>query len=118
MMSFVEQGGAGDLAGDEISAEELRALLAGAEGREVQLLDVREGWERLFGAIKPSAHVPLGALGKDGAAELLAKQGVRADRRTVVYCAGGVRSLKALAILRERLGFARAQSLRGGFKGW
>jgi adenylyltransferase/sulfurtransferase len=37
---------------------------------------------------------------------------------TVVYCAGGVRSLKALVPLRERHGFTAVRSLRGGFTGW
>jgi adenylyltransferase/sulfurtransferase len=100
---------------DEISADELKTLMAG-DG--AQLLDVRSSLERLFGAIRPSAHVPLGALETPDAGALLAKQGLRPDKRTVVYCAGGVRSLKALKILRERHGFARAQSLRGGMKAW
>jgi sulfur-carrier protein adenylyltransferase/sulfurtransferase len=36
----------------------------------------------------------------------------------VVYCAGGVRSMKALGALRERHGFGVVRSLRGGFKAW
>jgi adenylyltransferase/sulfurtransferase len=99
-------------AADEIAAEELRAALAGpAEGRP-QLLDVREDRERALGAIEPSAHLPLARL-----AETL-PAGLDPRRPLVVYCAGGVRSAKALPILRERHGFANPRSLRGGFTAW
>jgi len=102
---------------DEISAGELKTLMAG-ESSSVQLLDVRTLLERWFGAIKPSAHVSLGALGRGDAGALLARQGVLPDRRTVVYCASGMRSLMALQVLRERHGFTRVQSLHGGMHAW
>jgi adenylyltransferase/sulfurtransferase len=96
--------------GDELTAGELRANLA------VQLIDVREDWERELGAIQPSVHVPLGTLGGDAAKVMLA--GLDPKKETVVYCAGGVRSLKALAPLRGVHGFASIRSLKGGFKAW
>ncbi len=97
---------------DESDVAALRAALA--SGRRVQLIDVREQWERALGAIAPSIHAPLGAIerghfdfaGLDPAVE------------TVVYCAVGVRSLHALAALRMRHGFHAATSLRGGYKAW
>ena len=96
---------------DEISVEELRLRIG-----HVQLIDVREDWERTLGAIRPSAHAPLGEL-ENGAAG--ARFGALDPQRpTVVYCAGGMRSLKALPILRERHGFTALSSLRGGFKAW
>lgn len=96
---------------DEIAAMDLRAM-----PDSFQLIDVREDWERALGAIQNSVHVPLGKLGTDEAAEALTALDPRAD--TVVYCAGGVRSLKALVPLRARHGFTAARSLRGGFKAW
>lgn len=97
----------------ELDAAELRRLLhAGA----VQLLDVREDWERAEDAIQPSLHVPLGTLEHAASEELLA--GLRADLPTVVYCAAGVRSLAAVAILREYFGLPAAKSLRGGMHAW
>lgn len=95
---------------DEISAEELRANL------NVQLIDVREDWERALGAIQPSVHAPLGTLGGDTAKAALAS--LDPAKPTVVYCAGGVRSLKALVPLRAVHGFTALRSLAGGFKGW
>lgn len=97
-------------AGEEVSVEELR-VNAG-----VQLIDVREVWERELGAIQPSVHVPLGTLGGDEAKAALA--GLDAGKETVVYCAGGVRSMKALGPLRAAHGFKAVRSLKGGFKAW
>jgi len=36
----------------------------------------------------------------------------------VIYCAVGVRSLRAVAVLRGRHGFADVRSLRGGMRAW
>ena len=96
---------------DEITSDELRARLA-----SVQLIDVREDWERALGAIHPSAHAPLGALATESARTTLAS--LDPKRPTVVYCAGGVRSMKALPVLRAGYGFTSITSLRGGYKAW
>lgn len=97
-------------AGDELTVGDLQADLS------VQLIDVREDWERALGAIQPSVHVPLGTLGTDAAKAALAT--LDPKKETVVYCAGGVRSLKALGPLRDAHGFTSIRSLRGGFKAW
>lgn len=97
----------------EVDAEWLRGHLE--EGR-LQLLDVREDWERMMGAIKPSRHIPLGAL-EFGEAEAEVKA-MDPAAPTIVYCAAGVRSLRAAEILRERHGFTAAASLRGGYRDW
>jgi len=76
----------------------------------------REDWERALGAIQPSVHAPLGTLGGDVAKAALA--GLDPRKETVVYCAGGVRSLKALGPLRDAHGFKAIRSLKGGFKAW
>lgn len=96
---------------DEIDGPELRTKL-----NAVQLIDVREDWERAVGAILPSAHIPLGLLANSSASEIVAT--LDASKPTVIYCAHGMRSLKALAVLRERYGFTNAQSLRGGYEDW
>ncbi|MFT3782407.1 MAG: HesA/MoeB/ThiF family protein [Nibricoccus sp.] len=96
---------------DEIDSAELR----GKTG-PVQLIDVREEWERASGAIMPSAHIPLGLLLNGSAKAQVAA--LDAAKPTVIYCAHGMRSLRALQVLRERHGFTNAQSLRGGYEGW
>ena len=97
----------------EIDAAELRRLIGTGP---VQLLDVREDWERQVDAIHPSLHIPLGMLELASAEELLAD--LQANQPTVVYCAAGVRSLHAVSILREAFGLRLAQSLRGGMHAW
>jgi len=100
----------------EIDAETLRKMLHPAPEKPVQLLDVREGWEREQGAIYPSVHIPLGALEKESTAESIV--GWDRSAPTVVYCASGRRSLRGAALLREKFHFEGAVSLSGGYKGW
>jgi sulfur-carrier protein adenylyltransferase/sulfurtransferase len=102
-----------EAAPDEIDSKGLERLMA--EGAPLQLLDVREGWERELASIDPSVHVPLGRLERSSAADL---GPLDPSVPTVVYCAAGVRSLRGIQILRERHGFRSAVSLRGGMRGW
>lgn len=95
---------------EEIDIAELRAAFA--RGETLQLLDVREEWERAGGTIEPDVHVPLGLLQHEGAPEL------DPAKPTVVYCAAGARSLFGARILRELHGFRAVASLRGGMKAW
>jgi molybdopterin/thiamine biosynthesis adenylyltransferase/rhodanese-related sulfurtransferase len=98
---------------DEIGPEELRRMLG--DGRPLQLLDVREAWEREAGSIEPSFHLPLRFLETSSGAEIAPLDpGVT----TVVYCAVGVRSLRGIQLLRTRHGFRSAVSLRGGMHTW
>ncbi len=99
-------------ASDESDATELQAAFRA--GRSVQLIDVRETWERALGAIEPSHHASLGAIER-GIADFTE---LNPAAETVVYCAVGVRSLRALATLRERHGLRVVTSLRGGYKAW
>jgi adenylyltransferase/sulfurtransferase len=98
---------------EEIGPQELRRMLGA--GARVQLLDVREPWERALGSIEPSEHVPLGRLEAGQAPEISA---LDPAVPTVAYCAAGARSLRAAHLLRERHGFRSALSLRGGMRGW
>ncbi|HRE80623.1 MAG TPA: molybdopterin-synthase adenylyltransferase MoeB [Opitutaceae bacterium] len=97
---------------DELTVDEFRT----SKIQDVQLIDVRESWERALGHMESSVHVPLGSLGTDDARRALAS--LDPHRATVVYCAGGVRSLKALPALRSEHRFSSVKSLRGGFTAW
>lgn len=94
---------------EELNADALRAGLA-----DFQLIDVREATERSLGAIGASVHVALDQLGTANLAAL----GLKPNIPTVVYCAGGVRSLRAVPILRDRHGFTAVRSLSGGYRAW
>jgi adenylyltransferase/sulfurtransferase len=90
--------------GDTVSAAELADLLA--SGRPLQLVDIREPFERRISAIEPSLHLPLGSLPR--------RLGdLRDDLPIVLYCHTGVRSAHALALLRE-VGFPDVRHLAGG----
>ena len=98
---------------DEIDREGLEKILK--DGTAVQLLDVREDWEREQSSIDPSFHIPLRFLETITTEEL---GPLNPSVPTVVYCAVGVRSMRGMMILRERHGFSSAVNLRGGMKAW
>jgi len=87
-----------------IDSHELAALLAA--DAPLQLVDVREPFEREIVAIEPSLLLPLGNLG----AELGA---IRSDLPIVLYCHHGVRSERALRLL-QKSGFTDVRHLIGG----
>ncbi|HEU5079944.1 MAG TPA: HesA/MoeB/ThiF family protein [Opitutaceae bacterium] len=101
----------------ETSAAHVRDLLDAPNARsKIQLIDVRESWERDLGAIQPSVHIPLGELENGEAQSALHR--LDAAIETVVYCASGRRSLRGAAMLRDRYGFPSATSMKGGYKAW
>ena len=97
----------------EVDGAGLRRMLN--DGGSLQLIDVREGWERELSSIRPSLHIPLGAL---EIAPIHGLPPLDPAVRTVVYCAHGMRSLRATRILKTRHGFRSALSLRGGIAAW
>jgi rhodanese-related sulfurtransferase len=94
---------------NEISAPALKAALE--SNAPPALVDVRNPDEHAYAAIPHSTLIPLYEI-EERAAEL---EPLR-DRKLVVYCHLGVRSLDAAAYLRS-LGFD-AVSLAGGIEAW
>ena len=80
-------------------------------GEDVVYLDVREQQEWNLFRIPGAVHVPLGAVGQR------AGDVVPRDRRVVVYCARGGRSIKAADIL-QAMGYDRVATISGGIMGW
>lgn len=95
---------------DEIAPTELDRLLNAPA--PIQLIDVREAWERAEGTIASDVHVPLQQIIASGAPTL------DSGATTVVYCASGRRSLQATRTLRAAFGFRNVRSLQGGFGRW
>ena len=95
-------------AGDEVTVTELKARMD--RGDDFLLLDVRETREFEICRIPGSVLIPLGEL-----ATRLAELGGRDD--LVVHCKSGVRSGKAVALLREA-GIGGARNLQGGILAW
>jgi sulfur-carrier protein adenylyltransferase/sulfurtransferase len=96
--------------GSEISVEETRQLIDKKE--PLILLDIREKEEIETGYIDGAVFLPHGDLEEKAEAVLLDK-----EMPVVVYCAGGIRSLAAAKLLKER-GYAHVFSMAKGINGW
>src|SRR3954465_3394320 len=107
--AFCGIGAEPDYAGVEISVEEFRRERE-TKGEELVLVDVREPHEWEIAHIEGARLIPLGQLPErlgelDGHAEI------------VTHCHHGVRSMKALQLLKGA-GFSRVRSLAGGIDAW
>ncbi len=99
-----------------VSKEDLQREL---ESGGIQLLDVRDVRERWHsGAIPGARSVPRGMLEFWADPESpYYKKGLDPGKRTVVYCAGGMRSALAADAL-QQLGYVNVAHLEIGFDGW
>ncbi len=95
-------------AGDDATVEQLKARIDTGDG--IFILDVREPQEYQICSIPGSTLIPLGDL--PGRLHELEGRG-----EMIVHCKSGVRSAKAVKLLREA-GFARAKNLKGGILRW
>lgn len=95
---------------DTISATDLAALLDN-QPESIQLLDVREPFEREICHIG-GAHIPL-SLWND----IVVNQTLQRDKPVVVYCKSGMRSAKASEYL-SAAGFNDVKNLSGGIMAW
>jgi adenylyltransferase/sulfurtransferase len=87
-----------------------------AAGPAPTLIDVREPWEAAIASLPDSVLLPLGKLEAAGAGvEALA--GIDTGRPIVVYCHLGIRSARALELLRAA-GITDARHLVGGIDAW
>ena len=96
--------------GSEISVEETHQLLQKKE--PFVLLDIREKEEIALGYIEGTTFLPQGLL-KEKVESLLPDKNVP----VVIYCAGGIRSLAAAKLMRER-GYTHVFSIAKGINGW
>jgi adenylyltransferase/sulfurtransferase len=95
-------------AGWEIGPRELEARVVGGEGP--LLVDVREPNEFAIARIHGASLMPLATI--PGRLHEL-----DSSREIVLYCHKGVRSMRALELLRQS-GFRKVRSLRGGIEAW
>lgn len=79
---------------------------------ETQVLDVRSAGEFSGGALPKAVNISIGDNAFDGKVESLDK-----EKPVLVYCAGGFRSRKAVARLKE-LGFKNIQHIHRGYMSW
>lgn len=76
----------------------------------IQLIDVREAFERELCAIEGSLHIPLRQIPE--AASTLPK-----DRHLLIYCHHGGRSMRVTQFLRAQ-GFPYVTNVAGGIDAW
>ena len=94
---------------DAVSAAELRRLLE--SDVPPALLDVREDIEVALEPMEGALHIPL--------REVVARMDeLDGDRPTVVVCAAGVRSVRAIEALRAAGYSGRLLNLEGGMRSW
>lgn len=89
------------------------------EDPNLLIIDLRELQEQLLqGAIPGAKHVPRGMLEfwADPSSEYF-REFFEENRRTIVYCAGGIRSVLATRTLKE-MGYTNVAHLESGFRGW
>ena len=96
----------------EMSPTEAAELLRGAAADTVLLLDCRTPEEHATARIAGAVLLPMQEL-PDRVGELDAWK----DRRIVVHCHHGMRSLRVTQWLREK-GFVAVTSMRGGIDAW
>jgi rhodanese-related sulfurtransferase len=102
---------------ENLEIESLKRELA--EGQDILLLDIREIQELVDkGTIPEATHVPRGMLEfwADPASPY-ARDYFGEHKRTIVFCAGGGRSVYAVKAL-EDMGFTNVANLPCGFSGW
>lgn len=111
-----------DLEGKKASIENLSIddLVSEMQaGEDLLLIDLREIQERVdLGTIPGSLHVPRGMLEfwADPSSPYY-RDYFQEHRRTVVFCAGGGRSVLAVLAL-EDMGFTDVAHVEEGFRGW
>ncbi len=102
---------------ENLSVPDLKSEMAG-DG-DLLLLDIRELQERIdLGTIPGAKHVPRGMLEfwADPASPYY-RDYFQENRRIVLFCAGGGRSVFGVKAL-EDMGFTRVAHLEPGFGGW
>jgi rhodanese-related sulfurtransferase len=104
---------------NEIAPEDALRLLESAEREGWHFIDVREGDEFAAARIPGARLYPRGFLEVRADLSHPKRDAWLADRerRLVLYCGGGNRSVLAAHTL-QRMGFERVVSLAEGFAGW
>src|SRR4051812_32992798 len=94
---------------EEISATDLKRSMD--EGKDIQLIDVRQPDEWNFARIRGAKLIPLG--------EILNRMNeIDPTRDTVIHCKMGGRSARAIEAL-QRAGFkGNLRNLKGGITAW
>lgn len=99
-----------------LTVDELQRELEAGEATVIDIRDVRERWRE--GTIPGARHVPRGMLEfwADPQSEYH-KRYMDPQKRTILYCAGGLRSALAADVL-QKMGYQDVAHLEVGYDGW
>lgn len=97
----------------EINPQELKKLIE--EKDDLQIIDVRETWERNIHSIDPSHHIPLDKFSSPDSLKL--PEELNKDSKVILFCKAGVRSMIACEVL-SKLGYKKLFNLKGGITNW
>jgi adenylyltransferase/sulfurtransferase len=92
----------------EISIDELKKLIDNK--KDFQLIDVREEFEYALSNIK-GENIPLGSIEKS-------IDKISRTKQVIIHCKSGMRSRKAIDLLRQKYGFTNLYNLIGGIDAW
>lgn len=93
----------------QITATELKQRLD--NGDDLQIIDVREGYELEIAKMPGAIHIPLGQV-------VNRMSEIDPNRETVVHCKMGGRSAKAIAALKQAGFSGNLINLSGGITAW
>ena len=93
----------------EISVKELDRIIK--SGKKVRIIDVREQHEWEICHLNQAELMPLSEFQNH-----ISK--LKKDEEIVIHCRSGGRSMQALQILRDQLGFTKVKSVAGGITAW
>ncbi|HHV19933.1 MAG TPA: molybdopterin-synthase adenylyltransferase MoeB [Propionibacterium sp.] len=109
----------GPTAAETLDVPALQTLIARRDSGELSLavVDVREDWERELGMVPGAVAAPLARIQEQGIAALPPET---RGRDVVLYCAGGIRSGRALELLRPAFAGLEVtlRHLAGGYGAW
>ncbi|MBD3672082.1 MAG: sulfurtransferase [Planctomycetaceae bacterium] len=95
---------------EECAVDDVKTRLD--NGEELLLIDVREESEFANAHIPGAKHLGKGIIERD-----IEKEVPETDTEMILYCGGGYRSALAADNLRK-MGYTKAISMDGGFRGW
>ena len=104
---------------ENLSVDDLATEMAAVTAGDTLLVDLREIQEVVdLGTIPGAKHVPRGMMEfwADPASPYY-RDYFQEDKRTIVFCAGGGRSVYAVLALKD-MGFKDVAHLEAGFNGW
>ncbi|TVQ77568.1 MAG: hypothetical protein EA380_07270 [Phycisphaeraceae bacterium] len=100
----------------EVTPRRVARLLADSPD-SILLIDCRTDKERAIARIEGSMHIPMDRMAASVHEIDAAREGEDDDRRVIVYCHHGVRSLSVAVALRQQ-GIDGAVSMAGGIDAW